>query len=85
MVIESNEILKIPTDKEQDTIFRNLLADINKVQDSLSRFSVPLTISYYIIDKNNRKLEVVENSEPRSNLLLMAIPTPLRAISAITR
>lgn len=62
MVIETNEILKIPTDKEQDILFRNLLADINKVQDSLSRLSVPLTISYCIIDKNNRKLEVAANS-----------------------
>jgi len=62
MVIESNEILKIPTDQEQDAIFKNLLADINKVQDSLSRLSVPLTISYCIIDKNSRKLEVAANS-----------------------
>jgi hypothetical protein len=69
MVIESNEILKIPTDKEQDTIFRNLLADINKVQDSLSRLSVPLTISYYIIDKNNRKLEVAANSGTRAEFI----------------
>jgi hypothetical protein len=70
MVIESNEILKIPTDKEQDTIFRNLLADINKVQDSLSRLSVPLTISYYIIDKNNRKLEVVANSGTKAEFII---------------
>jgi hypothetical protein len=70
MVIESNEILKIPTDKEQDTVFRNLLADINKVQDSLSRLSVPLTISYYIIDKNNRKLEVVENSGTKVEFII---------------
>jgi hypothetical protein len=70
MVIESNEILKIPTDKEQDTIFRNLLADINKVQDSLSRLSVPLTISYYIIDKNNRKLEVLANSGTKAEFII---------------
>ncbi|MFH0758459.1 MAG: hypothetical protein V2B15_14320 [Bacteroidota bacterium] len=69
MVIESNEILKIPTDKEQDTIFRNLLADINKVQDSLSRLSVPLTIYYYIIDENNRKLEVVANSGTKAEFI----------------
>ncbi len=62
MVIESNEILKIPADKEQDTIFRNLLADIDKVQYSLSKLSVPLTISYCINDKNSRKLEVAANS-----------------------
>jgi hypothetical protein len=70
MVIESNEILKISTNKEQDTIFRNLLADINKVQDSLSRLSVPLAISYYIIDKNNRKLEVVENSGTKVEFII---------------
>jgi hypothetical protein len=70
MVIESNEILKIPTGKEQDTIFRNLLTDIDKVQDSLSRLSVPLTISYYIIDKNNRKLEVAANSGTRAEFFI---------------
>jgi hypothetical protein len=70
MVIESNEILKIPTDKEQDTIFKNLLADINKVQDSLSRLSVPMTISYSIIDKNNRKLEVEANSGTRAEFII---------------
>lgn len=70
MVIESNEILKIPTDKEQDTIFRNLLADINKVQDSLSGLSVPLKISYYIIDRNNRKLEVAANSGARAEFVI---------------
>jgi hypothetical protein len=69
MVIESNEILKIPTDKEQDTLFRNLLADIDKVQDSLSRLSVPLTISYYIIDKKNRKLEVAANSVTKAEFI----------------
>jgi hypothetical protein len=66
MVIESNEILKIQTDKEQDTLFRNLLADISKVKDSLSLLSVPLTISYYIIDKNIRKLEVTANNGTRA-------------------
>ena len=70
MVIESNEILKIPTDKEQDTIFRNLLADINEVQYSLSKLSVPLTISYNIIDKNNRKLEVAENSGTKAEYII---------------
>ncbi len=70
MVIESNEILKIPTDKEQDTIFRNLLADINKAQNSLSGFAVPLTISYCIIDKNNRKLEVVANSGTKTEFFI---------------
>jgi hypothetical protein len=70
MVIESNEILKIPMEKEQDTIFRNLLADINKAQNSLSKLSIPLTISYYIIDKNNRKLEVVENSGTKSEFII---------------
>jgi hypothetical protein len=69
MVIESNEILKIPTDKKQDTIFRNLLADINKVQDSLSRLSVPLTLSYSIIDKNNKKLEVAANSGTKAEFI----------------
>jgi hypothetical protein len=69
MVIESNEILKIPTDKEQDTIFKNLLADINKVQDSLSRLSIPLTISSYIIDKNKRKLEVAANNGIRAEFI----------------
>jgi hypothetical protein len=70
MVIESNEILKIPTDKEQDTIFSNLLADIDKVQDSLSGFSVPLTISYHIFDKNIRKLEVVANSATKAEFII---------------
>jgi hypothetical protein len=70
MVIESNEILKIPTDKEQDTIFRNLLTDISKVQDSLSRLSVPLTITYCIIDKNNRKLEVAANSGTKAEFII---------------
>jgi hypothetical protein len=70
MVIESSEILKIPTDKKQDTIFRNLLADINKVQDSLSKLNGPLTISYYIIDKNNRKLVVTANSETKTEFIM---------------
>jgi hypothetical protein len=70
MVIESNDILKIQTDKEQDTIFGNLLADIDKVQDSLSKLSVPLTISYHIIDKNNRKLEVAANSGTKAEFIM---------------
>jgi len=70
MVIESNEILKIPTDKEQDTIFKNLLADINKVQDSLSRLTIPLKISYYVLDMNKRKLEVAANSGTRAEFII---------------
>jgi len=70
IVIESNEILKIPADKEQDTIFRNLLEDINKVQYSLSKLSVPLTLSYYAIDKNNRKLEVAANSGTKAEYII---------------
>jgi hypothetical protein len=70
IVIESNEILKIPADKEQDTIFRNLLADINKVQYSLSKLSLPITISYYNIDKNSRKLEVAANSGTKAEYII---------------
>ena len=70
IVIESNEILKIPTGKEQDSIFRNLLADICKVQDSLSTLSVPLTISYGSMDKNSRKLEVVANSGNKAEFIV---------------
>jgi len=33
-------------------------------------WSVPLTISYYIIDKNNRKLEVVENSGTKVEFII---------------
>ena len=69
MVIESREILKIPQDKKQDTLFRNLLSDINKVQDSLSKMNVPLIISYNLNDKNSRKLKVTNNPEAKAEFI----------------
>ncbi len=69
MVIESREILKIPQDKKQDTLFRNLLSDINKVQDSLSKMNVPIIISYNLNDKNSRKLKVTNNPEAKAEFI----------------
>jgi len=66
MVIESNEILKIPVDEEQNNIFRNLIADIIKVQFSLSKLSPPVSISYNMIDKTSKKLEIATNNYTRS-------------------
>ena len=69
MVIESKEILAIPQDQKQENFFRNLVADISKVQDSLSRLKEPLIISYSALDKNNRKLKVTFNTEAKAEFV----------------
>jgi hypothetical protein len=68
-VVESREILKIPHDKKQDSIFNNLIMDLDKVQDSLSRISSPLKVFYYSIDKNRRKLKVASNSDTKAEFI----------------
>jgi len=69
VVVESMEILKIPQDDKQDSIFRTMLKDINKIQDSLSRISTPLNIYYSIFDKNSRKLRVCPNNEAKAEFI----------------
>jgi len=70
IVIESAEILKIPQNSEQDNIIRNLLSDIYILQDSLSKLNTPLTISYYTIDKNGRRLKVSSNSDTKAEFII---------------
>jgi hypothetical protein len=70
IVVESREILKIPDDKRQDTIVCVLLKDISKLQDSLSKFNVPVTITYDLIDREYRKIKIIPNTDVRAEFII---------------
>jgi hypothetical protein len=79
MVVESKEILEIPHEKKQDTLFMNLLSDISKVQDSLTRLNVPLQIYYSTMDKDSRSMKVTNNSETKAEFVFKGTSDTVRS------
>lgn len=69
MVIESTEILNIPLGIKQDILFKNLVMDIGKVQDSLVKINTPLILYYNTIDGNIRKLKVTYNPQTQAEFI----------------
>ncbi|HOT13200.1 MAG TPA: hypothetical protein PK252_00420 [Bacteroidales bacterium] len=79
MVIETREILDIPHEKKQDTLFMNLLSDISKVQDSLTRLNVPLQIFYSTMDKDSRSMKVANNAETKAEFIFKGASDTVRS------
>jgi hypothetical protein len=69
MIIESRELLNIPNNKKQDTLFLQLLTDINKVQDSLSKLNAPLVLTYSSVGTNTRKLSVSDKIDTKAEFI----------------